>query len=180
LILGDIDKTIELYLALMEEAKARALSINTLTLDQRRIPSPFIREYCFLQQRMLCEIIGLSCLIAHGDIEATNKNDLRKAYDPATILKILEKLHSDFYPAPARPLKTKDGWHFDNYIGGPYLKQEELPVLYGKCGDLLHKGSLKKLVSRRSPIQNNFEDVNVWGQKNTESSKRSSNYLNHW
>ena len=73
------------YLDLMIEAKARALSINSLTNDQRDIPSPLVREYGVLQIRMLCEIIGLCCLVAHGDLVAQGPANLRKAYAPGEI-----------------------------------------------------------------------------------------------
>lgn len=47
------DKALETYRQLMIEAKVRLLSINTLTNDQRGIPSPLIYEFGVLQIRML-------------------------------------------------------------------------------------------------------------------------------
>jgi hypothetical protein len=46
-----------------------------------------------------------------------------------------------------------------------FRTQSELPVLYGKCGDALHRGSLKKLLSPKTPLQRNFPDIIEWGQK---------------
>ena len=157
-------RALGLYHGLMVEAKARALSINAFTNDQRGVPSPFVREYGFLQLRMLCELIGLGCLVAHGDIEETKTKAFQKAYDPTEILKRLDELHPDFYPVPRQPIKTAKGWHFDNYAGD-FLSKADLFTLYGACGDVLHRGSLKRLVSPKAPYQKDFTDLGKWGQK---------------
>lgn len=148
----------------MEEAKARAMSINALTGDQRGIPSPFVREYCYLQLRMLCELIALACLVAHGDIVASSSKELPKLYEPGKIFRRVSELHPDFYPVPCVPQRTADGWHLAEYEK-PFLRREQLETLWNDCGAILHRGSLKKLVSSTTPFQNNFRDVNEWGQK---------------
>ena len=63
-----------------------------------------IHELCFLQLRMLCELIALGCLTAHGDLE-TGK--LKKAYEADEIIGRLQRLHPHFYPHAAR--QTKQG-----------------------------------------------------------------------
>ena len=134
--------SLELYKELMEEVKARTSSINTLTSDQRGIPSPLVREYCYLQLRMLCELIALGCLVAHGDIVASSPTSLRTAYAPAEILRRLEALHPDFYPVPVIPTQTTTGWHLGDYDDRPFLTKKDLIVLWGRCGDVLHRGNL--------------------------------------
>jgi hypothetical protein len=57
---ADLDAA-NVYTSIMEEAKFRALSINTLS--GYALPVPLQREYCFLQLRMLCELIALGCLV---------------------------------------------------------------------------------------------------------------------
>lgn len=154
-----------IYRQLMTEAKERILSINTLTNDQRGIPSALVYEYGILQVRMLCEIIGLACLIAHGDLVAKAKPDLRKAYAPGRIFTELERLHDDFYPVPVVPEKTSYGWHMAIYVGPAYITKSEVAHIWSQCGDILHRGSLKRLLSFNSPKQENFPDLNDWGQK---------------
>jgi len=112
------------YLDLMVEAKARILGINTLIQDQRGIPSPLVREYGVLQIRMLCEIIGLGCLVAHGDLVAKASTKLKKAYSPDEIFAALDKLHDDFFPMPIRPEKTDTGWHMAEYTSGSYARKK--------------------------------------------------------
>jgi hypothetical protein len=57
-----------------------------------RIAVPLLREYGFLQLRMLCELIALGCLVAHGDIEETKAPVLQNEYKAGVIVKRLERL----------------------------------------------------------------------------------------
>src|SRR5256885_15775731 len=61
----DLDAA-RVYTSIMEEAKFRALSINTLTRSRIGLPVLLLGEFCFLELRMLCELIALGCLVAHG------------------------------------------------------------------------------------------------------------------
>ena len=158
-------KARETYQALMIEAKARAMSINTLVNDQRGIPSPLVREYAFLQIRMLCEIIGLACLVAHGDLVEKSSNKLKKAYSPGEIIAALDLLHDDFFPVPIDPKKTATGWHMAECTGGPFLAKSEIAKLWARCGDILHRGNLSRVLKKQNPVQNNFTDINEAGQK---------------
>jgi hypothetical protein len=160
---ADLDAA-NLYASIMEEVKARALSINTITNSPSGLPSPLVREYCFLQLRMLCELIALGCLVAHGDIEATKATSFQRAYKADEILKRLEALHPNFYPIPRKPVFGFKSLHLADY-DADFLRKSELITLYGACGDVLHKGSLRRLISSKSPIQNNSPDINKWGQK---------------
>ena len=92
----DLDAA-QVYTAIMEEAKFRALSINTLTVPGLALPVPLLRELgVFLLLRMLCELIALGCLVAHGDIKETKSATFQKAYNAGDIVKRLEKLHPTF------------------------------------------------------------------------------------
>jgi len=159
----DLDAS-NLYASIMEEIKVRILSINTLTNAKIGVPSPLVREFCFLQFRMTCELIALGCLVAHGDIEATKSSSLQKAYKADEILKRLEELHPDFYPVPRKPVFGENLVHLDDY-GREFLTKDDLIQLYVKCGGVLHKGSLRKLIKPKSPLQINFPEINQVGQK---------------
>lgn len=148
----------------MEEVKARAASINTITNSPNGLPSPLVREFCFLQLRMLCELIALGCLVAHGDIEATKASSFQKAYKADDILKRLETLHPNFYPIPRKPVFGNNSLHLDDY-DADFLTKKDLITLYGKSGDVLHKGNLRRLISPRTPIQNIYPEISKWGQK---------------
>src|ERR1017187_2239008 len=67
-----------LYAFFMAEIKVRIGAINAIggTIEHR-VPALIVREFCFLQFRMICELIALGCLTAHGDIKETT--ELRKS-----------------------------------------------------------------------------------------------------
>lgn len=159
----------QIYQSLMVEAKARIASINVLTGDQRGIPSPIVREFDILQIRMLCEIVGLACLVAHGELVDLASANLKKQYAPGQIFAALGELHADFYPVPMTPQKVEGGWHFAEYEGPAYATKEELPQIWAKCGDVLHRGSLKNLIKAKNPLQNEFADVVEWVRRSPTS-----------
>jgi hypothetical protein len=161
----DLNAACQTYRGLMVEVKARISSINTLTNDQRGIPSKLVREFGVLQIRMLCEIIGLSCLVAHGDLVERSGQNLKKAYAPGEIFSALMALHDDFFPVPIVPEKTEIGWHIAEYVGKPFASKTEIREIWAKCGEILHRGTLKRLIKEKEPVQNSFSDLNEWGQK---------------
>jgi hypothetical protein len=115
---------------------------------------------------MLCELIALGCLTAHGDIEATTK--LRNEWSADKIIDRLDSLHPHFYPLPVHqkfvPGPPVQHWHLEPVSNG-WLTRAELLTLNGKSGDTLHRGSMKKLLSPRTPIQTNFPDIASWAGK---------------
>jgi len=159
----DLDAA-RVYTSIMEEAKFRALSINTLTGSQITLPMSLLREFCFLELRMLCELIALGCLVAHGDIEETKSHALHKNYHAGDIVKGLEKLHTNFYPVPRKPIFNPGHIHLEDY-DHEYLTKEELLMLYGKSGDVLHRGSLQRLLNPKHQPPPDFQDIQHWGQK---------------
>jgi hypothetical protein len=152
------------YSSIMEEAKLRALSINTITGSSVGLPLPLLREYGFLQLRMLCELIALGCLVAHGDIEGTKAAVLQKEYKAGVIVKRLEKLHPNFYPSPRKPIFSPGRVHLDDY-DREFLTKGELLTLYGRCGDVLHRGNLRDLLDPKNQPPSDFWDIQDWGQK---------------
>src|ERR1700731_3310032 len=92
----------DLYQSIMVEVMIRAFSINVATTTPTEIPQALIREYCWLQLRMLCELVALGCLVAHGDIAKSKY--FQKEYKADDFLQALEKLHADFYPYPFNPI----------------------------------------------------------------------------
>lgn len=158
-------KARDLYSSIMEEVKVRAASINSMTNVKNGIPPPLIRESCYLQLRMMCELIALGCLVAHGDIDATHTKPFQKAYKADDILTKLEALHPNFYPLPRKPEFGPKSLHLADYDGGAVLTKSELRSLYTKAGDILHKGSLRRLLTPQNSIQIHYTDIIAWGQK---------------
>ena len=63
---------VNLYRVLMFEARMRIEAINVILDGRTGLPEGILRELCYLQLRMLCELIALGALVIHGDISAKN------------------------------------------------------------------------------------------------------------
>ena len=152
------------YTLIMEEAKLRARSMNTLTGSGLGLPVPLLRECCFLQLRILCELIALGCLVAHGDIAEAKSTTLQKTWHAGELIKALEKLHPNFYPSPRKLVFNPGHVHLEDY-DREFLTKDDLLTLYGKCGDALHRGGLRKLLDPKNQPPADFRDIQDWRQR---------------
>lgn len=162
------DEIISLYSALMEEIKLRIETINVLAGGKTGLEPIVVQEACFLQLRLICELIALGCLTAHGDIKETKATKFRKTYEADKILKGLEELHADFYPIPTRVLPKEEGKSvqpLELVKEGDFLKKSDLFTLYGQTGNFLHRGSMKKLLSQERIISPSYAEISKWAKK---------------
>jgi hypothetical protein len=150
------DQAMDAYSVLMHEAKQRLLAMDTALEGKTGLPIAAVCEYCFLQLRMLCELIALGCLTAHGDLQIGK--DLRKAWQADKIIHLLQQLHPKFYPYAATERETATELREEGFT------KEELVKLYGKCGDVLHRGTFQTLWSRKSGDVD-IEEIRTWKQK---------------
>ncbi len=156
----------DLYCDLMEEIKRRIAVITNITAGLLPLPRIVAYEICYLQLRMVCELIALACLAAHGDLPEAKGKKLSKAYNADEIIKQLEKLHSNFYPVPSRQICNAQTGRPERVepITQGYLKKEDLLRLYGECGDVLHRGNLRHILSGKEK-EISFEKISAWTQK---------------
>jgi hypothetical protein len=156
---------VTLYQALMEEIKIRISAIDSGTSGKLHLPAQITREFCFLQLRLICELIALGCLVAHGDLEKATR--LRNDWAADKIMGELEKLHADFFPISVvqEPGYTGKSPHNFKGVSQPPLTKNDLVSLYRECGDYLHKGSLKNLLKGNSPKQVNFPEITKRAQR---------------
>lgn len=139
-------RTLNLYRQIMEEIRRRILAINMGTGNYLvTIPPPIVREFCYLQIRMICELIAYGCLLAHCDIEDARAPKLIREWSAEKIMKALEQLHPTFYPHAARQVNIPNGIHLEIINPHP-LPKSELLHIYGQCGDVLHRGGVEKLM----------------------------------
>jgi hypothetical protein len=142
----------------MEEIKVRLLSIDFATSGQMALPHQLTHEYCYLQLHMICELIALACLVAHGDIQETTA--LKNDWSADRILDKLTKLHEHFYPWPVEWLPERpDGVLPFKHIEDGFLTKEEFLKLNGRCGNTLHRGSLRKLLKPKMPVVKKFPEI---------------------
>src|ERR1035437_2556376 len=135
----------ELYCALMEELKRRRNIVADLVQQKFPLPVGIAMELCYLQLRMICELIALGCIAAHGDIPATRSGKMQKAFAPGTILPELETLHPEFYPVPGKQIRRPNGKIKLEKVTTPYLTKDELLSLWSECGKWLHRGSMRNI-----------------------------------
>ena len=161
------------YCGIMEIIKERTEVVHECLRNPPNLNPQALYELSFLEFRMICELIALGCLVAHGDIKETKTKKLQsQTYNAHEIVRTLDHLHPDFYPRPN--LETIAGnkvMLVKRTSNEDYLTKEDLKKLYAICGETLHIGSLKKLLSPDTRIKTQ-DDVVKWLAKIT-------NLLNH-
>ncbi|MGO9719305.1 MAG: hypothetical protein ACLPIG_14395 [Methylocella sp.] len=150
------------YAAILQEINMRVDAINHCTLGLSGLLPPFVVEFSYLEIRMICELVALGCLVAHGDLRQSSA--LRKQWSADEIMKQLENLHPQFYPYAIVQTKTATGYHIHRLDPQPLPKVDFLR-LYGRLGDVLHRGSLKNLMKPNIPHQTQFPVVMAKLQK---------------
>ena len=161
----------ELYANLMQEAKGRFQIIDSILTGKLALYDRFSEEICYLQLRMLCELIAIGCLIAHGSMGIADIERLTKRYEADEIIKGLEDLNAEFYPHPVTFHTTapsaelpKGHLHLERKTEG-FLTKAELIKLYGRSGNYLHRGKLKKLRATETHRKMDRADVLKWTNK---------------
>jgi len=153
------------YANILDEARTRILGINTILSGTATLPPWLTAELGYVQLRMLCELVALGCLIAHGDIEETGSKKLQKDFSADHIINRLERLHPNFFPHPITCDFSPASIHIERIESG-FLTKAELLNLYHECGEHLHRGSLSKIFSPTNPKQPpQIQKVLDWGQK---------------
>jgi hypothetical protein len=149
----------------MEEIKARQKVIGFLMSPQTVLPTMAVYEFSYFQLRMICELIALSCLAAHGDIPDTHSARMRETYAADAIIKKLETLHPEFYPTAGTQILDDAGRpiRVDRLQDG-YLTKPDCLRLYHKCGEILHRGNLKDILSS-GPPKVDLTTIREWGEK---------------
>jgi hypothetical protein len=147
----------QIYARLLDEARNRLNSIPTIRRELGPwVPTYVTDESAYVQLRMVCELIAIGCLVAHGDIPVTRVGKLLSAKYPTVIMLEMEKLHPDFYPIPF----DQDGEIFTELKTG-FLTKPDLLALYDECGNALHRGTLKKVIRGHTKLPQ-FERVMKW------------------
>jgi hypothetical protein len=169
----NISKQNQLYANLMHEVKVRIEVIEASLNGRMGYSEFFVREFCWLQLRMLCELIALSCLVAHGDITFLQPHRVGRSTSAEEILGRLTKLRSHFYPLATEQVRTLDAsgrTNIDLRVVDPSpLSKGELLQLYGASHRHVHRGSLKKLLSMSVDVpldvKINAPEILNWTQK---------------
>lgn len=160
-----------LYASLMDEVKARIDCINWYVQGKSGLTAPFVRDACWLQLRMLCELVAIGCLVAHGDISMLQGHKIGKTWSADKILDRMAKLRPNFFPFAVTQkvsLQPAGNKHFElTRLDNQPITRDGLLALYGYTHKHLHRGTLKKLLSSQQPLDLaiNVPEIVAWAQK---------------
>ncbi len=165
------EKQTQLYANLMQEVKVRIDAINLALQGRTNLATPFVRELCWLQLRMLCELVAIACLVAHGDITFLQPHKLGRSTSAEEILDRLTRLRPHFFPIACKQILTAEGpgkFQLQPMEPSPLAKKELLD-LYGKTHRHLHRGSLKAILSMdvNEPWDTKVDapEISKWAQR---------------
>ena len=86
-------QALNLYRGIMVEIRVRIAAIDSGTGNYLlTIPPQIVREHCYLQLRMICELIAFGCLVANGEIKEVQQPKLQKQWTADKIMEELERL----------------------------------------------------------------------------------------
>ncbi len=107
----DILEAAQTYCNLMASLKRRIDALRRmLTLPFfDSIPQNIALESCYLQMRLITELIARACLVIHSGVPGANSKWFRKAVHADEIMDALAGLHPEFYPIPEKPVEEEDG-----------------------------------------------------------------------
>jgi hypothetical protein len=150
------------YREMMEEVRSRLEVIKAILTNAPKLDIRFVREICYLQLRYLCEIVALACLLAQGSFTKR----LLATYEADKIINELHKLNPYLFPQPCLVTMVGGVTRVKGLPSQPkYLTRDDIPKLWGKCGDVLHLSPLTKTLRPRSTNMDSLSDVQEWFEK---------------
>lgn len=153
-VLAAREKIGSIYAAMMQEVVVRLNStlesLNEAKADWGHVDNWKNAEFCYLQIRKSCEYAALAVLVAHELYEDTSAAKLAKEWHAGDIFSKLIELNPYAFPVPMTVQIDHNG-PGQHYVepAETVLEAKELQAIYGKCGDRLHVGSLKRILDGR-------------------------------
>ena len=152
---GDFMRQLKRRMGGIDAALARAAT------DREGMDAALELEFCYLQLRMSIELIALSALIAHNEIEAFRTKDIMKAWHADDLLKRLSDLNPQAFPTPIVVNEPGPDGVADMFMMPVGDSQERLISIYGQCGARLHTGSLRSVLKTNGRMYR-AQEVRDW------------------
>jgi len=132
-----------------------------------RLPftAPYAREYCYLQFRRICELIALGSLLLHRDLPSAQSNAARKEWNADRIMKLLQRQHPHAFPQSATRVEADGHWRIEANSKKNALTFREFGKLYAKCGEILHRGTIRSLELEAHIDKSEYDEVMRWSHK---------------
>ena len=153
------------YLPLMHELATRIDLVARACDGQLNLSPPFAHEYAYLQFRRICELMALGCLQLHGDLPAAQTQSAKKEWSAERIMRLLQKDHPHSFPQCVAREKTADGWKINANTKPNALSLAEFKTLYAECGEVLHRGTIRRLESTGPLALSDYQKVIAWQAK---------------
>ena len=153
---------VKVYLRLMHELVTRIDLVAAACEGRLNLSPPYAREYCYLQFRRMCELIALGCLQLHGDLPSARTSAVKKEWNAEKIMRRLHKDHPHSFPQCATNTKKDGIWHLEANSKPEALTLKEFKKLYNKCGEILHRGTIKTIESEDQILRKDYDEVLQW------------------
>jgi hypothetical protein len=142
---------IDQYGKLMGEVRARLQVIDDCLVGKYDLPPVTTRELCYLQLRMICELIALASITAHGHLAGSST---RNSWSAEEIINDMAKGHQRFFPEPVHKTRAPPPvtFKFTKRKKDDFLTKKQLLALVAQCGGVLHRGSMRNWLKRK-PIR---------------------------
>lgn len=147
------DEQVDLYSQLMAEVRSRLLDCRERIAKLRAADPADVGEHhyydyelCCVHLRFICELVSIGSLIAHHKLGLNSK--LLDEWSAGEALKRLEELNSRSFP---RAIEFSDikGKRQIEIVSGR-LTFEEMNTLYGRLGNVLHRGPAKNVLKKKA------------------------------
>jgi hypothetical protein len=161
----DEPTAIRTYLKLMHEVVIRLDLISHACNGHLNLSPPYAFEYCYLQYRRICELLALGCLQLHGDLAAAKTRSATKEWNAERIMGLLQRNHPHAFPQCVIATKVPDGWSYVANSKPNAMTHAEFKSLYSKCGEVLHRGTIRSIEAEQPPDKGDYDQLIRWSHK---------------
>ncbi|MER0204849.1 MAG: hypothetical protein DU480_13590 [Nitrosomonas sp.] len=109
--------------------------------------------------------MALGCLQLHGDLPAARSSAAKKEWNAERIMKLLQRNHPHSFPQSLTRIKTANGWHLNANSKPNALTFIEFKALYNKCGEILHRGTIRTIEAEEPIEKPDYDEVINWSHK---------------
>jgi hypothetical protein len=143
------------YLHLMHELAIRVDLVARACNGDLNLSPPYAREYCYLQG-------ACSCMVTFR-----RQGPMRQKRNgmPERIMKLLERNHPHSFPQSLTRTKTANGWQLEANSKPNALTFIDFKALYNKCGEILHRGTIRTIETEEPIAKSDYDEVIHWSHK---------------
>lgn len=153
------------YLKLMHEVVIRLDLISHACNGHLNLSPPYAFEYCYLQYRRICELLALGCLQLHGDLAEAKSRSATKEWNAERIMALLHRKHPHAFPQCVIATKVPSGWTYVANSKPNAMTLAEFKSLYSKCGEVLHRGTIRSIEAEHPPDKSDYDQLIRWSHK---------------